>query len=42
MSSAGSKHDDEEMSNEEEEPQVEIEYKTYSFNALLLVKSSQN
>lgn len=40
MSSAGSKHDDEEMSGEEEEPQVEIEYKSYSLTTLLLVKSS--
>ena len=40
MSSAGSKHDDEEMEGEEEEPQVDIEYKAYSLNTWLLVKSS--
>ena len=40
MSSAGSKHGDEQMEGEEEE--VVIEYKTYPLNTLLLVKSSQN
>ena len=42
MSDEGSKHEDEEMSGEDEGPSVEIKYKPYPLNTMLLVKSSQN
>ena len=42
MSDQNSKHEDEDMSGEEEGPQVEIKYKPYALNTMLLVKSSQN
>ena len=40
MSEKGSKHEDEDMEGEDSGPEVEVKYKAYSMNTMLLVKSS--